>query len=395
MTICNPRRARMQNAHAIYCGHRTEASVEASVTKGRPPRPWTIPALLLVAASCGMEPKVITEYYIEEPKTGDTARPSDVNSTTDGPSGTSDGRSSGHSKLGSFTMTLQLPEVIAGGNLPDSENPVVNIGIDGSGTAEDDFAYSLYYATGNEDSDSVLIVGSLDAATTSVEWNTKGIASGKYTVYAVEDGFNNTVSNAISSRTTVIEASGPKGNSSPNLRLVSPNGENVFLAGSDNLISFNGSDPDGDGLVYSVDYSADGGTTWTNLTDNLTEQSYVWSAAGLDQGITYKVRVTAEDPEGATAVASSAKAFGLALTPMTFAEGFGTMLNDNCGGCHRAGGRNAAQFRSDNYDLANIGVADKMMNIKNRIEADEMPTAMPLSQAGKEILTMWLWSGGE
>ena len=395
MTIRNPRRARIQNAYAICSGRKNEASIEASITKGRPLKPWPIPALLLVAASCGMEPRVITEYYIEEPKTGDAARPSDVNTSTDGSSIKPGDRQAGHSKLGSFTMTLQLPEAISRGTLAGSENPVVNIRIDGSGTAEADFAYSLYYATGNEGSDPVLIVGSLDAATKLVEWNIKDITSGKYTVYAVEDGFDNVVSNSIRSRTIVIEESGPAGNSSPNLRLVSPNGENVFLAGTDNLISFNGSDPDGDELVYSVDYSADGGSTWTNLTSTLTEQSYVWSAAGLDQGITYKVRVTAEDPEGATAVASSAKAFGLALTPMTFAEGFGTMLNDNCGGCHRAGGRNAAQFRSDNYDLANIGVADKMMNIKNRIEADEMPTAMPLNQAGKEILTMWLWSGGE
>ena len=380
-------------------GRRAETRISTLASRESTSKLWALSALVthvIGVVSCGMEPKVVTEYYIEDGKTADANGTSAKGSTGDSStSKTAGGELSSQSKLGSLALTLEIPKVIGGDVTSDRDGQSVAVKIRSSGTAANEFTWSLFYAASGENPDRALIADQLTAATTTLNWNLKDLAGGTYTLYAIEEGFDEEPSAFFSSATTFLERESSSGNSPPNLRLVAPNGENVFVAGSDNTISFTGSDPDGDDLVYGIDYSADNGVTWTNLTDNLTEQSYVWSAAGLAQGITYKVRVTATDPAGATAVASSAKAFGLALTPMTFAAGFGTMLDDNCGGCHRAGGRNSGQFRSDSYDLANLGVADKMMNIKNRIEADEMPTAAPLAQTGKEILTMWLWNGGE
>jgi hypothetical protein len=270
----------------------------------------------------------------------------------------------------------------------------------------DDATWSVHYASSAEATDGTAIAQDQSVGSTKVEWDTTEVNAGTYYLHATLKSGDVTKRAKAEGKITIGGSSGGEDagaedgedegpNTAPTLALTFPNGENVLVAGVPQAIKFNAADADDDDLTYRIEYSADGGTTWTELAKDLTTPSYDWDVAGLAQGINYRVRVTADDGKGGTVQATSEKSFGVATTPMTFAAGFGAMLNNRCGNCHRTGGPNQNQFRSDNFALANIGVSAKQMNLKNRIEAGTMPPGGALGAADKAILTMWLWSGAQ
>ena len=80
----------------------------------------------------------------------------------------------------------------------------------------------------------------------------------------------------------------------PTVAVLAPNGGEV-LSGPDATISWDGGDPDGDALVYTVDYSPDGGATWTTLAIDIADESLTlpkFELAKTTQGL---VRVQASD----------------------------------------------------------------------------------------------------
>jgi hypothetical protein len=103
---------------------------------------------------------------------------------------------------------------------------------------------------------------------------------------------------------------------SPNLpavQVLSPNGGEVYDAPFE--IVWQGSDPDGDTLNYTLQYSPDGGTTWQVMAMGLTGDRYqVLSLYNLTGSDLAKIRVLANDGAN-TAVDESDGVFSVPNTP--------------------------------------------------------------------------------
>lgn len=341
----------------------------------------TIVALLV---SCGQQPSgTKTEYFIEEGdfSEADTGKDPDK---TDDPLKKDDDATVDPKAL---SLSMKDPSV------DDSGKVTIEVEIK---NADADATWAAFYSLKEDHSDPVTIDESLPATQKSVEWDTSSLDAGSYYLFAELKSGSATKKFSVKNP-VVIDETGTPTNRKPTLTLDFPTGENVFVAGQPQNIRWTSTDPDNDDIAFKVEYSGDGGTTWTMVADNLTEKQYSWDVNGLAQGITYKVKVTAKDAKGAENTATSGKNFGVATTPMTFAAGFGAMMTQRCANCHAAGRVNAGQFRSDLYDNAanNVDVLDKMMNIKNRIENNTMPPNNALGAADKAILTMWIWGGGQ
>lgn len=336
-------------------------------------------ALLPILGSCGQQsPSERIEYYIEERDPGDSGQES--------PNPNSDDAKA-------IKLTFNEPTAVD----PDG---VITISIEVKNVATD-ASWSLYYSVKQDLSEPITIIEDFSVADSEVDWNTTQLTPGSYFIFAslTSDGITKKYP---LNKPIVIEnmddSNGEESppNQAPIIALDFPLGENVFVAGAPQDIRWTASDSNNDQLSFQVEYSADGGNSWTMIAQNLTATNYAWDVTGLTQGITYRVRVTAEDGRGGSVIAMSPRNFGVATQPMTFAAGFGAMLAQRCGNCHATGRPNQAQFRSDNFALANIGVNAKKNNIKNRIEANTMPPGgNGLGAADKAVVTMWLWSGGQ
>lgn len=84
-------------------------------------------------------------------------------------------------------------------------------------------------------------------------------------------------------------------NRPPTVTVTYPNGGEVICSGA--TITWTASDPDGDPLTYTVEYSSNGGSTWTTLASGISTTSYVWNTAALPSGSNYLVKVIATDGE--------------------------------------------------------------------------------------------------
>lgn len=340
-----------------------------------------------VFAACGKEEKkeTVYDYYIEEGEFNGSDTDADPNG------GSADATKKNDKR---FHFVSQAAAATASGVV---KVELAFTDVDPAAT------WSVYFAKTATATNGTAIAIDLPVSQTSVDWDTTDVEAGTYYLYAVlTSGSSSGRSNAAAAVTIAAAGADDGGeegagdaNKKPTLALDFPAGENVLVAGMPQAIKYTAADADGDELKFKLEYSADGGTTWMQIAADVTDTTYDWDVAGLPQGITYKVRVTADDGQGGTAQAQSPKAFGVATTPMTFAAGFGAMLTQRCGNCHAMGGPNQGVFRSDNFALATIGVSDKMNNIKGRIEAGTMPPAGALGAADKAILTMWIWAGGD
>jgi hypothetical protein len=80
--------------------------------------------------------------------------------------------------------------------------------------------------------------------------------------------------------------------SPPTVTLTYPNGGETLSESS--LVSWSGSDTDGDAPYYRLFYSADNGTTWSMLTSNITATTFIvdpGDLAGTETGL-FKVAVS-------------------------------------------------------------------------------------------------------
>lgn len=93
-------------------------------------------------------------------------------------------------------------------------------------------------------------------------------------------------------------------NRQPMVTLISPNGGEVVCSGI--AITWTAADPDGDPLTYTLEYSSDGGSTFSTITTGLTGTcpppgppycTYFWDTNALPSGTNYIVRVSASDGE--------------------------------------------------------------------------------------------------
>jgi hypothetical protein len=83
-------------------------------------------------------------------------------------------------------------------------------------------------------------------------------------------------------------------NNTPIVKLVSPNGGEIWAASGTQTIMWRASDADGDTLHYAVQYSTDGGQSWNTIAVDLTEASLAIDSALLvgSDGALIKVLAT-------------------------------------------------------------------------------------------------------
>lgn len=85
--------------------------------------------------------------------------------------------------------------------------------------------------------------------------------------------------------------------SAPGVSFVTPKAGDQWNGGSDSLdLEWTASDPDGDPVAFLLDYSADGGVTWTPLLlPSASDSTYALDASRIEGGKNVHFRVTASD----------------------------------------------------------------------------------------------------
>ncbi len=104
----------------------------------------------------------------------------------------------------------------------------------------------------------------------------------------------------------------------PVVQMLTPNGGEVWSATGTYTVTWSGSDADGDALSYTLQYSKDGGTTWTAITNDLATTNYEVDAtvfAGSQQAL---IRVIASDGLNTATDTSDAPFTVAAKAPMVF-----------------------------------------------------------------------------
>jgi hypothetical protein len=82
----------------------------------------------------------------------------------------------------------------------------------------------------------------------------------------------------------------------PELKIISPSeGDSLKDAAE---VRWQGTADEAQTLIYSVDYSDDGGKTFKPLAAGLKSDLYKWNLAGLPTGGGYLIRVTGRSPDG-------------------------------------------------------------------------------------------------
>jgi len=90
----------------------------------------------------------------------------------------------------------------------------------------------------------------------------------------------------------------------PTLTLITPNGGQKFGAGTVSA-SWSGNDADGDTLAYTVQYSADGGTSWKTLAVDIPDQSLEFDSSQMAATTQGLIRVIASDGFNTTTAQSA------------------------------------------------------------------------------------------
>lgn len=80
----------------------------------------------------------------------------------------------------------------------------------------------------------------------------------------------------------------------PTVQLLAPNGGEV-LTGSQALAEWTASDADGDLLRFALEWSADGGATWTLLDMDIVQSPYAIDLSTLEETSNGRLRITASD----------------------------------------------------------------------------------------------------
>ncbi|MDO8740508.1 MAG: PKD domain-containing protein [Candidatus Woesearchaeota archaeon] len=92
---------------------------------------------------------------------------------------------------------------------------------------------------------------------------------------------------------TITASSTPAPNNAPTATVLSPNGGEVWSG--TRSIAWNATDPDGDALTITIQYSYDS-IPWTNITTTIPNSGiYAWDTTAVPDAATYLIRIIASD----------------------------------------------------------------------------------------------------
>lgn len=228
----------------------------------------------------------------------------------------------------------------------------------------------------------------------AIVWDTENLPAGEYYLYA--DLIQNNIKLTASAPNKILVSHSASGNLPPTVTLTAPNGGENIESGYTTQITWTGADPEGFQLSFSIEYSADSGSSWLAVTSGVSGNTYDWSVpAGLAAGNTYVIKITATDTSGDSAIDLSDGAF-IISKPVTWNTTIYPMLQTSCAGasCHSTGGAWVATFNTDDYSNAE-GTGGFAM--RERIWARVNNSTMPPGGSGYPFISasdrdlLWIW----
>ncbi len=262
----------------------------------------------------------------------------------------------------------------------------------------DESYYDVYYTSTGATTGGTLIASDVPVDDLTTPWNTASVAvGGNYFLYLdLFDGEGTKLLTVASTGSVHVDnATGI--NNLPSVALVGAfNGSSVAEGVVDSSaavsIAFTKADADGDPVTVSIEYSDDGGATFSNVVTAYAGASpYVWAAGANLEGVSYKIRLTANDGVDSKQSVSAAP-FGITPTTYTFLGNLSTeVINTRCDGCHA---NKVSGFDSNN--------AGSVSTYKDTIYARVMNGQMPQDMAPggltdvleKAKIQLWYWQGG-
>lgn len=244
-----------------------------------------------------------------------------------------------------------------------------------------------------------LIADGIAATTTSLTWDSSGVAAGIYYVYVVLTDPNGSPSAASAGSVTVSHPE--PGNTIPTVALTAPNGGEIVVVGTSTSVTWTISDPDsGDvaGMVYKIEYSSNGGVAWTDLASNLSGTAYTWNVpGGQATSQQYLVRVTADDGKGGIATDQSDAVFeigsaGIANPTYADFDNIAKVVDGKCagGGCHDNGGAGRNDYTSNQASVDANKAAIISRLVLDPSDGASMPKTGSLTNAQRQTMLNYL-----
>ena len=250
-------------------------------------------------------------------------------------------------------------------------------------------------------------INCISLTATSCVWNAAVTNLSTYRVrltFADSRGATGTVQSASN---VTVNLSGANGAPSVALTGIWQTGNAALTASSTGSITYTASDPENNSLTVTVQYSSDGGSTWSNITcgnpNNLT--SCQWNAAlpgTIPEGDSYRVRVTVSDGTNPPVSATTGANFGITNTSYKYSSAgtvkAQTLLSTYCGGCHSS---NDGRFRPGSYNSNSLDAFPMRARITARMYDPTSP--MPpknnsnawttTNKADRAKIQLWIWQG--
>ena len=277
--------------------------------------------------------------------------------------------------------------------------------------------WSLYYnQSASSTEGAVAIAERMPTTKTKVTWDSTNQEALTYFLFVVlENGASRNI-RFMGSPISLIESG--SGNRSPFLTITDNNGgARVYRAGDSLNLSFESADPNpDDSLQYDVDYTGDGGETWTKIYSGLTKDSaevtydedsgeMTLSAeipSNADFSGRANFRVTALDPYGLFGNAQISNNFGVSPSDISYVNDVRPIFVAKCTPCHDTGNTPSRGLILTYFDavMTNTRSRNGFNNRRNqtldRIQLDETnPNVMPpqgndrLTQT--ELDTIYAW----
>ncbi len=234
------------------------------------------------------------------------------------------------------------------------------------------------------------------ATATTTDTTKKSISSSNSSSDTKTSTDSNNNMNTNTTNNTMTETNTNPSNHTPTVSVLSPNGSNFIIAGTQFAITYSASDADNDPLTFKIEYSANNGTNWIQIANGITDHSLNWDTTGLSQGILYRIKVTVSDGNGGSASDSSNSAFGVADSDISYTNTVSTLMSNNCSPCHNSGGSASSLFVRTPYSGSlNPGNSTIRTKIQNQaINTQSMPPA-GMSASNRQLLQLWLWNSGK
>lgn len=185
-----------------------------------------------------------------------------------------------------WAPTVELTEPTGGETLMDEENVTWSAN-DNDG---DVLTVTIYYSA--DSGVTWILLGENEADDGTFTWDTETVENGSY--YRIKVVVDDGTTTAADESTADFNINNSITNLLPVITVNTPNGGEIWT-GSEN-ITWTATDNDGDTLTVTLYFSADGGTSWSQIvTGEANDGTYSWDTTQVASGGAYQLKALADD----------------------------------------------------------------------------------------------------